>query len=57
MARMADQGPVLMVRVTEAAVQVPGFKATVTKVVTISRVIRESTVASIWLSEQPEVVE
>ena len=40
MARMADQGPVHMVRVMAAAVQIPGFKVTITRVVTISRVIR-----------------
>lgn len=40
MARMADQGPILMVRVMEAVVQVPGFKVTITRVVTINRVVR-----------------
>ena len=39
-ARMAVQGPALMVRVMEAAVQVPVFKAEAIRVVTANRIVR-----------------
>ena len=40
MAQMADQGPVLMVRVMATTVQILDFRATAARVVIISRVIR-----------------
>ena len=46
MAQMADQGLALTVGVMEAAVQVPGFKVMVTRVVTISRIVRGINISS-----------
>ena len=40
MVLMAVQGPALMVRVMEVAVQIPVFTAKAIKVVTTSRIIR-----------------
>ena len=61
MGQVAVLGLALMVQVMAAAVLTLDSKEIkviiTTMVVTTSRVIRESTTATVWLSKQPKVVE